>query len=94
MAFEYSSFLLLIKNNEFLFATGVAFCLILLSIMMKSTLTLSNYNDQNLLTKIKDDFRIKTKAIQDISKVKRLTDHVRRQTAIINSSIQNDGNLH
>lgn len=91
MGFEYSSFLLLIKNNEFLFAAGVAFCIIMISIVMKSPSILSNYNDQSILTKIKNDFRIKTKAVQDISEVKHLTEHVREQTEIIKSSIKSAG---
>lgn len=91
MGFEYSSFLLLIKNNEFLFAAGVAFCIIIISIVMKSPSILSNYNDQNILMKIKNDFRIKTKAVQDITKVKSLTEHVRKQTDIIKSSIKSEG---
>lgn len=89
MGIELSSFLLLIKNNEYLFAVGVAVCLIMISIVMKSPSILSNCNDQSILTKIKNDFRTKTKAVQEIGKVKTLIEHVREQTEIIKSSGKN-----
>lgn len=91
MGIEISSFSLLIKNNEYLFAVGVAFCVILIAIAIKSPSILTNYNDQSILMKIKDDFRIKTKAVQDISKVNNLTEHVREQTEIIKSSGKSEG---
>lgn len=91
MGFETSSFLLLITNNGYLFAVGVAFCIIVITITMKSPFMLSNCNDQSILTKIKNDFRIKTKAVQDISKVKDLTEHVQEQTDIIKSSLKGEG---
>lgn len=89
MGIELSSFLLLIKNNEYLFAVGVAVCLIMISIVIKSPSILSNCNDQGILTKIKNDFRTKTKAVQEIGKVKTLIEHVREQTEIIKSSGKN-----
>lgn len=85
MGIELSSFLVLIKNNEYLFAVGLAFCIIMISIVMKSPSILTNCNDQSILMKIKNDFRIKTEAVQQISKVKDLTEHVREQTEIIKS---------
>lgn len=91
MAFEISPFLLLITNNGYLFAIGVAFCIVVITITMKSPFMLSNCNDQSILMRIKNDFRIKTKAVQDISKVKDLTEHVQEQTNIIKSSLKREG---
>lgn len=95
MGIEIASFLSLAKNNEYLFAVGVALCIIMIvMIVVKSPSIFSNYNEQNILMKIKNDFRIKRKAVQDISKVKNLTEHVREQTEIIKSSIKSEGILH
>lgn len=88
MGFEISSFVTLINNNGYLFAIGVAFCIIVISITMKSPCMLSNYNDQSILMKIKNDFRTKSKAVEDISKVKNLTNHVQEQTDMIKSSFK------
>ena len=90
MALEISSYLSLFENNERWFGCGVAFCIILISLMVKSPSVFSNYHDNGVLMRIKNDFSIKRKAVQDISKVKHLTEHVRQQTQVIKSSIDKE----
>lgn len=89
MGMENAPLLLSMNNSEYLWAIGVVLCIIFMTILMKSPSLLSNYSDQSILMKIKNDFRIRTKAVEDISKVQDLTDHVREQTEIIRTSVKN-----
>lgn len=89
MGIEISTLSSLIINNGYLFAVGGALCIIVATIGMMSPSILSNYNEQSILSRIKNDFRIKAKAVQDISEVKHLTEHVQEQTEIIKSSLNN-----